>query len=222
MLFSKSFWTTPPHVKSWMDTLTISLTPVESDYLRDRITTFVPECMMAYILKSSDRGIADAPSYFDLGDGAINGFPEDIQADYWMARDFSEFIFITRIRYNIMLSQGRNEEANEAWKSYSQDLATIAGIDVDAIMNRLRIINPPLRVFLMDIQRHMLAGDINAMDERIYKRECQLKGPNRAKLSRTGEFPIDSWVGGGFLDYRFSNAMRIIKDIFDAEDENYA
>lgn len=83
---------------------------------------------------------------------------------------------------------------------YSQELVRIAGIDIDAIMNRLRIINLPLCGFLMDIQRHMLTGDIEAMDERIYKRECQLKGPSRAKLSRAGEFPVDSWVGGGFLD----------------------
>lgn len=51
------------------------------------------------------------------------------------------------------------------------------------------------------------AGDIR-------KRERSLKGAARAKLSRTKEFDHSKWVGGGMLDYRFSNARRIVNDIY--------
>ena len=54
------------------------------------------------------------------------------------------------------------------------------------------------------------AGDIR-------KRERSLKGATRAKLSRTKEFDHSKWVGGGMLDYRFSNARRIVNDIYAGE-----
>ena len=54
------------------------------------------------------------------------------------------------------------------------------------------------------------AGDIR-------KRERSLKGAARAKLSRTKEFDHSKWVGGGMLDYRFSNARRIVNDIYAGE-----
>lgn len=54
------------------------------------------------------------------------------------------------------------------------------------------------------------AGDIR-------KRERSLKGAARAKLSRTKEFDHSKWVGGGKLDYRFSNTRRIVNDIYDGE-----
>lgn len=51
----------------------------------------------------------------------------------------------------------------------------------------------------------------------ICKRERSLKGAARAKLSRTKEFDHSKWVGGGMLDYRFSNARRIVNDIYAGE-----
>ena len=54
------------------------------------------------------------------------------------------------------------------------------------------------------------AGDIR-------KRERSLKGAARAKLTRTKEFDHSKWVGGGMLDYRFSNARRIVNDIYAGE-----
>ena len=54
------------------------------------------------------------------------------------------------------------------------------------------------------------AGDIR-------KSERSLKGAARAKLSRTKEFDHSKWVGGGMLDYRFSNARRIVNDIYAGE-----
>lgn len=58
---------------------------------------------------------------------------------------------------------------------------------------------------------------IDMADELIRKRERSLKGAARAKLSRTKEFDHSKWVGGGMLDYRFSNARRIVNDIYAGE-----
>lgn len=71
--------------------------------------------------------------------------------------------------------------------------------------------------FLSGIQTAFMASDIDMADELIRKRERSLKGAARAKLSRTKEFDHSKWVGGGMLDYRFSNARRIVNDIYAGE-----
>ena len=55
------------------------------------------------------------------------------------------------------------------------------------------------------------------MKQAIKTREILLKGANRAKTAHPGEFNIDEWYGVGALDYRFTNAKIIIKDIFESE-----
>lgn len=67
------------------------------------------------------------------------------------------------------------------------------------------------------IQAAFITLDIDMADELIRKRERSLKGAARAKLSRTKEFDHSKWVGGGMLDYRFSNARRIVNDIYAGE-----
>ena len=59
--------------------------------------------------------------------------------------------------------------------------------------------------------------DTYQKNKMIRKRERSLKGAARAKLSRTKEFDHSKWVGGGMLDYRFSNARRIVNDIYAGE-----
>ena len=44
-----------------------------------------------------------------------------------------------------------------------------------------------------------------------------LKGTGRAKTAHPGEFDVNAWFGGYYLDYRFPNAMTIIRDIFEGE-----
>lgn len=72
-------------------------------------------------------------------------------------------------------------------------------------------------LFLCGIQAAFITLDIDMADELIRKRERSLKGAARAKLSRTKEFDHSKWVGGGMLDYRFSNARRIVNDIYAGE-----
>lgn len=78
-------------------------------------------------------------------------------------------------------------------------------------------INPRAKSFLCGIQAAFITLDIDMADELIRKRERSLKGAARAKLSRTKEFDHSKWVGGGMLDYRFSNARRIVNDIYAGE-----
>lgn len=85
------------------------------------------------------------------------------------------------------------------------------------MFGELELINPRAKSFLCGIQAAFMASDIDMADELIRKRECSLKGTGRAKLSRTKEFDHSKWVGGRELDYRFSNARRILNDIYAGE-----
>ena len=51
----------------------------------------------------------------------------------------------------------------------------------------------------------------------IVNREVRIKGINRAKTKRAGEYPAQNWIGTYMLDYRYSPAKRIINDIMNAE-----
>lgn len=90
-------------------------------------------------------------------------------------------------------------------------------LDLDAVFGEFQLINPRAKSFLCGIQAAFITLDIDMADELIRKRERSLKGAARAKLSRTKEFDHSKWVGGGMLDYRFSNARRIVNDIYAGE-----
>ena len=71
--------------------------------------------------------------------------------------------------------------------------------------------------FLNKAKEYMISGDMESLIKCIKNREINLKGQSRAKTSHPGEFDPDGWLGGGTLDYRFSNAKVIIRDIFESE-----
>ena len=87
-----------------------------------------------------------------------------------------------------------------------------------AVFSELKLQNPATFYFLSNIQKAFKEKDIDRADVLIGRRERELKGINRAKLSRTKEFDHSKWVGGGKLDYRFSNARRIVNDIYAGEE----
>ena len=134
-----------------------------------------------------------------------------------LACDFNNLVYMARVRYNVMLSEDENTYANDEWSRLLPDIRHNATVDLDAVFGELQLINPRAKSFLSGIQTAFMASDIDMADELIRKRERSLKGAARAKLSRTKEFDHSKWVGGGMLDYRFSNARRIVNDIYAGE-----
>ena len=134
-----------------------------------------------------------------------------------LACDFNNLVYMARVRYNVMLSEDENTYANDEWSRLLPDIRHNATVDLDAVFGELQLINPRAKSFLCGIQAAFITLDIDMADELIRKRERSLKGAARAKLSRTKEFDHSKWVGGGMLDYRFSNARRIVNDIYAGE-----
>ena len=130
----------------------------------------------------------------------------------------SDLVYLARVRYNVMLSEGENDTASDAWESLSSELDRRTKVDLLAVFSELKLQNPATFYFLSNIQKAFKEKDIDRADVLIGRRERELKGINRAKLSRTKEFDHSKWVGGGKLDYRFSNARRIVNDIYAGEE----
>ena len=204
----KRFWNLPTYTKDWLDDISIDLTKEEAVFLKKQV---IQSC------KEDKQDFVDIKRFEDLSGAYISQFPKEMQVDYYNAVAFSEFVYVLRVLYNIIVSNGQNEEANNEWRKIEPNLSTLASIDINAIYNRLGITNPLLLHLLLTSQEQMKSRDIEGLKETIIKREVHLKGVSRAKTKHAGEFKTDAWFGGKKLDYRFPDAQTIINDIFEGE-----
>ncbi len=212
---SSHFINCPTYSKDWINELDIKLTYDEGQFLKNQIISTCENSMLGYILKEDLYEVLSCDSFLNL-DSIIHKFPQEIQKNYYKAVSFSEFVFALRVIYNILISDGKNENANEWFnklnlKEYSQ-------IDIDNIMDSFGIYNPKLKKFLNDSKNLMKNEDVDGLKKRIQDHEISLKG-NRAKSQHIGEFDPQLWYGGEILNYRFHNAKNIIQDIYDSENK---
>lgn len=213
---SLRFWRMPLYKKSWFDEITLKLTKEEGQFLMEQIISFCPNTMLQYVLENRMTEILEIGSFQELAQ-IIHKFPVQIQTDYKTALSFSDFIYVIRAIYNVMISDGMNEAAQQIVRTKEKDFCNIANIDVDAIFARLSIYNnPALHAFLKNSQELMKHHDIDGLKRAIKNREIALKGQSRAKTCHPGQFE-NVWLGGGELGYRYKNAAMIIRDIFESE-----
>lgn len=215
-LFKMQFWKIPTYYKDWKKDICIKLSPDEGTFLKQQIITAYPDSMLSYILQNNITEIFACRTFREL-DGLINIFPEQIQNDYRLAYSFSRFLFVLRVVYNIIVSDGQNEAANDYWDEFQTNLAELADVNLDAVFSRLHVYrNVSLCTFLRKAQKAMEDEDLDGLKNVIKRRERELK-TSRAKTLHPGEFDQDAWFGGGELDYRFGNAKVIIRDILESE-----
>ena len=202
--------------KGWQDSLQIELTPTEGAFLKERIISSCPGSMMAFILRNHRRDILE-PEEFQALAPLMDGFPSQIREDYDLALAFSDFLFVLRTIYNLIVSNGENAEANETWAMQEPCLREFSEMDLENIFNRLHITDLRLRRFLARSKHLMENRDTEGMRQEIIRREEELKGPARAKTRHPEQYDHSQWYGGGALDYRFHNAQTILRDIFESE-----
>ena len=215
-LFHTQFWNIPTYNSNWFNELSIKLTKEEGAFLKQQIMTVYPDSMLAFILREDMKEIVECTSFQELT-AWIDMFPAQIREDYALANEFSELLFVLRTIYNIVVSDGKNETANSVWEDLRPSIAKKAEIDLDRIFSRLNISrNILLCNFLRRSQGLLKNENLEELKIEIKRRERELKG-SRAKTLHPGEFDPKQWFGGGLLDYRFSSARTIIRDIFESE-----
>ena len=211
------FWDLPDICKTdWRSELTIELLPEEAAFLRNQILKYQRNTLMEYIVENNIP-VSKYTSFETIADAVKDGVSEYMREMLDLADQFNNLVYLARVRYNLILSGGENVKAEEEWNFLVQDIDARANVDLETIYDRLEITSFPTRKFLNELKAAFLAHDYDAADEIIRHREIKLKGPSRAKLNHPGEYANDEWVGGYWLDYRYSSAKRIIADIYRGE-----
>lgn len=217
----RGFWNLPPEYdSSWHDNLTIDLQPWEAKWMRKCISENLQDSLFKHIV---DNNID--VELFSTTDDAFKALTEFVYDDVsekmkcllTLANQFNSLVYLCRILYNIVLSDGNNKTASELWTSEQKRMKDIINLDIDLLIRSLNISKRRVKSFLSDMKNFLIEDKIDKAKERIVKREVELKGPQRAKLKRRGDFNDDTWIGGYLLDYRFSPTARLIKDIYKAE-----
>ena len=155
-LFKMQFWKMPLYFDKWMENLSINLTKAEAEFLQEQIIENCKGSLLACVLEMGITEFLDCESFRDLG-AIIDKFSEAVQQDYWLALAFSDFIYVIRTVYNIIISDGQNEAANDELERLKPELKELADIDVDFILNKLEVFtNPLLKKFLKQSQDLMM------------------------------------------------------------------
>lgn len=209
------FWDIPTYRYDWRDNLVMQLTPEEGAFLKKKMITRYPDSMLAYVLENHVDAFFQCSSFQEL-DGIIKLFPPEMRDDYKLALKFSDFLEVINIQYNLILSDGKNQEAVRAWNAMKDSLDERASVDLTRIVNRLKVYNPSLVRFLSEAKEAMLDHDEAKLKNAIVRRERELK-TTRAKTLHPGEFDPEAWYGIGALDYRFSRTKTILADIVESE-----
>lgn len=214
---SIQFWSLGDTYHSdWRDNLSIELLPGEAAFLRTQIITTQRNSLFAFVLKNNIE-LDKYSSFGALAEDIKESVDEELRYMMGLANDLNNLVSIITTRYNLIVSGGNNEYAQENWELYSKDLKRRSEVDLKAIFHKLDIRNLKLKTFLIRVQDAIRDDDIEAVDNLIVKREIALKGPKRAKTNRVGEFKSQNWIGIDRLDYRYTPAKRIIRDIMNAE-----
>lgn len=204
------------HVEEWRDNLSIELTAGEAAFLRGRIERSVPGTLITYILKNN-IDVEKYDTFEALYEELKDAVPEEMAHMMSLACDFNRIVYAARVRYNMILSEGMNEAAKSEWDWVCDNISRITAINLEDVFHSLSIVNFKLHYFLKNMITALKEKDFKTLDEIIIKREIELKTRNRAKLLHKENYAPNQWVGGGWLDYRFSNAKQIVLDIYQGE-----
>lgn len=217
--YSGTFWQCILPEPNWKENLSIELNADEAAYLKSRMMQAEKSknSLLALLLKQDPEEFKKITEFDAIGE--LFTLPNGLKEDYKKAKSFNKFIVGANIRYNIILSNRKNEKAMEEWEEWKNSpfvQQQFAVFPIMEIIERLKIRNPRLVRFLHDWQQVVLANDEEAMDKLIIKREIELKSRERAKLNNTKVYSYQEgdWVGIKNLTYRFPNTKILITDIF--------
>lgn len=217
-IVSDFFRCIPPR-KEWIENIDIELTLEEAEYLKSKIikSKNSKDTLLSYLLKEGKDKVEDINDFDVIGE--LFDLPTGIKEDYYMARDFSDFIYGANIRYNYILSKENNEDIEDEWiKWYESDFVKykFKHFDIYAVIKRLDIRSGSVVSFLNQWKEKLLNGNLEEIDKLIISREEEIKGKQRAKLTnpKLAFYGDNNMIRGSKLEYRFTPGRRLIVDIF--------
>lgn len=205
---------------NWRENLTVALTKSEAEFLRKRIKISACGTLLEYALRNN-IDLYKYDTFECLYEALKNSdLSDEIKEKMKLACDFNKLVYAIHVRYNYILSNGKNKKAELKWQEIIDDIDSITSVDVCTILKKLIINNYKLKCFLLDFQKSLKHRNFEEADKIIINREIYLKSFSRAKLCKRDDYNDDTWIGGEYLDYRLPYAARILKDIYEGERDN--
>ncbi len=216
----KPFWNLPEggYNKRWITDISIDLTFDEADFLRNQISTRYQDTLFKVMLDNNIR----LPERMFFGDATELFFDKVSPRNkhlITLANKVNLLVYMIRVRYNIMLTRGLNQNVLDAWEDLKNETEYFADLDIRQMMYELKVYDTQTRIFLEGAKSFLLGNRIDELDRLIYQREVALKG-QRSKLAKANEYDPRSLVADYWLDFRMNTARTIINDILDAEQRN--
>jgi hypothetical protein len=206
----------------------IELTRQEAEYLEmkfqsvneekdtDNLLTCVyrnSKTKVVFLDRQNFREFYEAQKKIDL--------PKRTKEHLALAMNFSEMMFGTHLRYNIILRRlyeqpGHADELETEWEEWLKDgIVAARGIALDKLFEIAANTHPVTKRFISDWHESLVASrvDVKKCDKLVVEQEKWNKIA-RARLVRRGKGQLaDNDYGIGRLEYRFPQAWRIVKDI---------
>jgi len=207
-----SFWRVPEFEQNWRDEVTMNLTESEASFLCKHITTMpqTKDSLFALILREKRKDFPEYETFNDIN-ALLPIMPPDMQRLYTLARDFSRFVYGAQLRFNVIYSGGENAAANDLWDEYSNEMPQVNLNEVFACVRR-----PRENVMRFLKRFEAVRSDEDKLDELIIRREQELKGKSRAKLTQPGRWDeMQNEVNMRRLNFRLDIAKAIVRDIFE-------
>ena len=200
---------------NWRENLRIELLPKEASFLKSQIIRTQRETLFAHIVKNK-IDVTQFETFGAFSEAVIGTVDPQLAEIIELANEFNNLVEIITVRYNLIVSKGKNAFAKTKWAQLSRDLERKASVDLKSLFSKLDVKNMKLCIFLARVQEAIMNNDIEEVDRLIVNREVRIKNPSRAKTMHAGEYASDQWIGVYKYDYRFASARRIIADIMTA------
>lgn len=185
----------------------ITLTKKEAVFLRDCIlhSPLTSGSLLAFFVKNNM--ICD-----DIQSVPTGMLTSSLRKDYYLATEFSRFIYGAHIRYNVVFSNYSDKAMEDLYEQWREEFLS-EPFELEPILDRVAC-GPSLAAFCRSFLDAVLSNDTVSMDDLIVKRELQIKGL-RAKLRKPEEYRYDPArpIHLYRLEYRFNQASVIIRDI---------
>jgi hypothetical protein len=214
--------------KDWRKDLSISLTPDEGDFLRQRIIDTQKKKLLGQVLSNKQRvkEFLKAKYFCDLCDMPfVSQLSAETQTIIYAARDFWQIMEGAHIRYNIILHSRHGsgkfmEECNVKWSDWVKKMSKfdwkkfnkeILWQITDAHHSKVKSFT---KRFINTWMNEISGGNYNTspLDVLVERQEKDNK-QGRSKLKLDNDEKYSGWVGIDGMEYRLRNAKIIVNDI---------
>lgn len=220
----------PAAPTSFSGKASFALTVPEARYLSGRVIENHRRSLFAFML---DSGYVDADALFAWEHPGAQGLPDALQRHVSHARCISEAMNGAAILYNLYLAEldPRRDEVISACTDLFEGWAELIGKRSKELSNwdradfwkllleREYVPSTATKMFVDEWCRRVLSGDLPALRttagtrDLIFSREAQIKGPLARSTNRQSRGMWRGDAGLGRLDFRWSSARVILRDI---------